>query len=267
MSVANSQENKILAFPFFLCYHIPMQNFVLTLRFDGSAFCGWQTQPGVPTVQAALERAIFSATGETPRVTGCSRTDAGVHARQFVCNFHSETRIPSERLPAALNFYLPEQIAVLDCRPAAPDFHARYDCKAKTYRYHIHNARVRDPFLLRRALLEPVPLDEALLAHEVAAFLGAHDFTSFRAAGGSAKTSVRTVSRFDVLCEGEEVYFYVRADGFLYNMARIMVGTLLEIARGRIAQGSIPEILAACDRARAGATAPAQGLMLWEVEY
>ena len=244
-----------------------MQNYVLTLRFDGSAFRGWQTQPNGPTVQAALERAIFSATGETLRVTGCSRTDAGVHARQFVCNFHSDTHIPCERLPAALNYYLPEQIAVLDCRPAAPDFHARYDCSAKTYRYHIHNARARDPFLLRRALLEPFPLDEALLAHEAEAFLGTHDFTSFCAAHGSAKTTVRTITRFDIQREGEEIYLYVRADGFLYNMVRIMAGTLLEIAKGRLPQGSIPAILEAQDRTRAGCTAPAEGLMLWEVEY
>ena len=244
-----------------------MTNFALTLRFDGAPFCGWQTQPNGPTVQTALERAILRAAGESVHVTGCSRTDAGVHAREFVCNFRSDTRIPRERLPAALNAYLPEQIAVLDCREAAPAFNARFDCKAKTYRYHIHNAPERDPFLLRRALLERRPLDEAMLAREAAAFLGAHDFSSFCAAGGSAKTTVRTVSRFDVLREDSEVYFYVRADGFLYHMVRIMVGTLLEIAKGRLGQGSIPEILAACDRARAGATAPAEGLMLWEVEY
>jgi len=244
-----------------------MQNFVLTLRFDGAPFCGWQAQPNGPTVQVALEQAILRVTGEALRVTGCSRTDAGVHARQFVCNFHSETRVPVTRLPAALNAWLPEQIVVLGCREAAPEFNARFDCKAKTYRYHIHNARARDPFLLRRALLEPFPLDEALLAREAAAFLGAHDFTSCCAAGGSAKTTVRTVSRFDVRREGDEVYFFVRADGFLYHMVRIMAGTLLEIAKGRLPQGGIPAILAARDRSRAGPTAPAEGLMLWETEY
>ncbi|MCL2300602.1 MAG: tRNA pseudouridine(38-40) synthase TruA [Firmicutes bacterium] len=244
-----------------------MQNFLLTLRFDGSAFCGWQAQPNGPTVQDTLEHAILRVTGEPVRVTGCSRTDAGVHAREYVCNFRSDTKVPAARLPAALNSYLPGQIAVLGCREAAPEFNARFDCKAKTYRYHIHNAPERDPFLLRRALLERHPLDEALLAREAAAFLGTHDFASLRAAGGSAKTSVRTVSRFDVQREGGEVHFYVRADGFLYHMARIMVGTLLEIARGRLPQGSIPEILAARDRSRAGPTAPAEGLMLWEVEY
>jgi len=244
-----------------------MQNFVLTLRFDGAPFCGWQAQPNGPTVQAALERAILCVTGEALRVTGCSRTDAGVHARAFVCNFRSKTQIPCGRLPAALNANLPGQIAVLGCREAGTDFHARYDCKAKTYRYHIHNAPARDPFLLRRALLVKHPLEEAMLAREAAAFIGTHDFASLCAAGGSAKTTVRTVSRFDVLREGDEVYFFVRADGFLYNMARIMAGTLLEIAKGRLERGSVPEILAARDRGRAGATAPAEGLMLWEAEY
>jgi len=244
-----------------------MRNYLLNLRFDGSELCGWQAQPNGPTVQAALERAILHITGESVRVAGCSRTDAGVHAREYFCNFHCGTNIPCARLPAALNARLPEQIAVLGCREAAPGFNARFDCKAKTYRYHIHNARERDPFLLRRALLERRPLDADMLAREALDFLGTHDFASFCAAGGSAKTTVRTVSRFDALREGEEIYFYVRADGFLYHMARIMVGTLLEIARGRLPQGGIPAILAARDRARAGATAPAQGLMLWEVEY
>jgi len=244
-----------------------MQNFLLNLRFDGSAFCGWQAQPNGPTVQAALEQAILRVTGQALRVTGCSRTDAGVHAREFYCNFFCDTRVPIERLPAALNAWLPEQIAVLGCTQAAPAFNARFDCRAKTYRYHIHNAPARDPFLLRRALLERYPLDENMLAREALHFVGTHDFASLRAAGGSARTSVRTVSRFDVLREGDEIYFFVRADGFLYHMVRIMAGTLLEIARGRLPRGSIPEILAARDRGRAGATAPAQGLMLWEVEY
>jgi tRNA pseudouridine38-40 synthase len=244
-----------------------MQNVLLKLRFDGAPFCGWQAQPNGPTVQAALEQAILRVTGEALRVTGCSRTDAGVHAREFYCNFHSGTGVPAARLPAALNAWLPEQIAVLGCFEAAPEFNARFDCRAKTYRYHIHNAPERDPFLLRRALLERRPLDLDLLAREAAAFVGIHDFASFRAAGGSAKTSVRTISRFDVRREDEEIYFFARADGFLYHMVRIMVGTLLEIAGGRLPRGSIPEILAARDRSRAGATAPAQGLTLWEVEY
>lgn len=245
------------------------KNLALRLCFDGSAFCGWQIQPNGPTVQAEVEQALLRATGQVVHVTGCSRTDAGVHARVFCCHvkFGQACNIPPAQLPAALNFYLPEQISVLACREVSNDFHARYDCRAKTYRYHIHNARQRDPFLLRRALLESYPLDEEMLAQQAAAFVGTHDFASFCAAGGSAKTTVRTVTRFDVVREDEDVFFFVRGDGFLYHMVRIMAGTLLDIAKGRLPQGSIPGILAARDRSKAGFTAPAEGLMLWDAEY
>jgi tRNA pseudouridine38-40 synthase len=244
-----------------------MRNLALTLRFDGSAFHGWQAQPNGLAVQEALGHAIERVTGAYANATGCSRTDTGVHAREFVCNFRTESKIPAERFPAALNFYLPEQIAVLACREASEGFHARYDCAGKTYRYHIHNTGLRDPFLLRRATLEPFPLDVALLQKQAGDFIGTHDFAAFCAAGSCVKTTTRTVTRFDVLREGDEVYFYVRAGGFLYHMARIMVGTLLDIAKGRLPEGCVPGILASGDRARAGVTAPAQGLTLWEVYY
>jgi len=244
-----------------------MRNLALTLRFDGSGFCGWQRQPNGPTVQEALEDAVARVSGAHASVTGCSRTDAGVHAREYVCNFKTESALPCERFSAALNFYLPPAISVEACREVPADFHARYSCAAKTYRYHIHNARARDPFLLGRALLEPHPLDETLLQIQARDFISTHDFTSFCAAHAGTKTAVRTVTRFDVERDGGEVYFYVRADGFLYNMVRIMMGTLLEIAKGRLLEGCIPEILAAKDRAKAGYTAPAEGLWLWEVRY
>jgi len=248
-----------------------MRNLALTLRFDGGAFCGWQRQPNGFTVQQAMEDAVERVTGARAAVTGCSRTDAGVHAREYVCNFHTESALPCEKFLPALNFYLPAAVSVQACREAPAEFHARYSCIAKTYRYHIHNARVRDPFLLGRALLEPHPLDEAFLRGQAAHFLGAHDFTAFCAAHAGinprGKGAVRTVTRFDVERAGDEVYFYVCADGFLYNMVRIMAGTLLETARGRLPEDSIPGILASKDRARAGYTAPAQGLWLWDVEY
>jgi len=243
-----------------------MRNLMLTLAFDGSAFCGFQVQPNGPTVQQALEQAIERVTGAHSRVTGCSRTDAGVHAREFVCNFHTQSNLSSAKFPAALNFYLPQQIAVQVCCEVPENFHARYDCRAKTYRYHIHNSSIRDPFLLNRAVLEPFPLDADMLHVQAQAFLGTHDFASFCAAGSCVKTTVRTVTRFDVQREGDEVFFFVRADGFLYNMVRIMAGTLLGIAKDRLEQNSIPAILQACDRSRAGVTAPPEGLMLWEAE-
>ena len=240
---------------------------MLTLAFDGSAFCGWQVQPNGPTVQQAVELAVERVTGTHSRVTGCSRTDAGVHARMFCCNFRTESRLPAEKMPAALNFYLPRQIAVRACREMPEGFHARYDCRAKTYRYHVHNTSVRDPFLLRRAVLEAFKLDAEMLHAQAQDFVGTHNFASFCAAGSSVKSTVRTVTRFDVLREGDEVFFFVQADGFLYHMVRIMAGTLLDIAKGRLPEGGIPGILASCDRGQAGVTAPAEGLMLWEVVY
>jgi len=218
-------------------------------------------------VQEALQTAIERVTGVRPAVTGCSRTDAGVHARMFCCNFRTDSEIPADRFPAALNFYLPEQIAVRECREVPEDFHARYDCVGKTYRYHIHNTGVRDPFLLRRAVLEPFALDVDFLQKLANDFIGTHDFSAFCEAGRCVKTTVRTVTRFDVIREGDEVYFYVRADGFLYHMVRIMAGTLLDIAKGRLPRDCVPGILASGDRNQAGVTAPADGLMLWEVYY
>ncbi len=244
-----------------------MRNLLLTLRFDGSAFHGWQVQPNGVTVQQALGDAVERVTGSRAALHGCSRTDAGVHAHVFYCNFRTECAIPADRLPAALNFYLCSQIAVLDCVEVPAEFHARYDCTGKTYCYVIRNARVRDPFLLNRATLVAAPLDEALLAREALAFLGTHDFAAFCAAGSSVKSTVRTVRRAEVVREGDEVRVFFEADGFLYNMVRIMVGTLFEIARGRLPEGCIPEILASGERARAGVTAPAEGLYLIDVRY
>ena len=239
----------------------------MTLRFDGSVFHGWQVQPNGLTVQEALQAAIEKATGEKVNAIGCSRTDAGVHAAMFCANFCYHGSLPCDKLLLAINYYLPEQIAVIDCRDVPPEFHARYDCIEKTYRYHIRNSRVRDPFTLRRAAQISFPLDAEMLYAQARDFVGAHDFASFCAAGSSVKSTVRTVTQFDVTREGESVTFTVTANGFLYNMVRIMAGTLLDIARGRLPRGCIPGTLAAKDRAAAGYTAPAQGLWLIDVRY
>jgi len=244
-----------------------MRNLALTLAFDGSVFCGWQAQPNGTTVQQTLEHAIMRVTGTHSRVTGCSRTDARVHARVFCCNFHTQSAIAAAKFPAALNFYLPPQMAVRACQEVPQRFHARYDCVSKTYRYHVRNTGIRDPFLIDRAVLEPFVLDEQLLHAQAQNFVGQHDFASVCAAGSCVKSTTRTITRFDVVREGDDVFFFVQADGFLYNMVRIMVGTLLDIAKGRLEPGCIPALLKTCDRNNAGVTAPAQGLMLWEVNY
>ncbi|MDR2525007.1 MAG: tRNA pseudouridine(38-40) synthase TruA [Oscillospiraceae bacterium] len=244
-----------------------MRNLLLTLRFDGSAFHGWQIQPNGVTVQAVLGTALERILGHRPNTHGCSRTDAGVHAREFYCSFRTGNPIPADRLQVALNFYLPPQIAVLACREVPAGFHARYGCASKTYCYQIHNARVRDPFLQGRALQEAQPLDTALLAREARDFVGTHDFAAFCAAGSSVQSTVRTLRRAEALRTGEELRLFFEADGFLYNMVRIMVGTLLEIGRGKRPPGMLPQMIADKDRKQAGYTAPAHGLYLWAVTY
>jgi tRNA pseudouridine38-40 synthase len=242
---------------------------LLELRFDGEAYHGWQVQPNGLTVQEVLQNALEQVLGRREGVTGCSRTDAGVHARQFFCHLRTDHPISPARLAAALNHFLPPSAAVLSCREVPADFHARYSCRGKTYRYHIRNAAVRDPFLVGRCLLWPYPLPADLLHDAAQDFLGAHDFSAFCAAGSSADSKIRTVTRAEVRREGDDVFFFAAADGFLYHMVRIMAGTLLELAKtpDRCVPGRIAQILASQDRTQAGPTAPPAGLCLWEVRY
>ena len=244
-----------------------MRNLLLTLRYDGGAYHGWQVQENAVTVQQTLQDAIEAVFGARLPVIGCSRTDAGVHARMFCVNFRTDSAIDCARIPYALNAHLPDDIGVYDCRQVPDDFHARYSCVSKTYVYVIRNSPFRDPFAVGRAATVRWPLDENMLHDQAQAFVGTHDFAAFAAAGGSVEDTVRTVRSACVRRDGETVLFSVRANGFLYNMVRIMVGTLLDIASGKIPRGSIPEILQSLDRSRAGATAPPQGLYLQSVEY
>ena len=244
-----------------------MRNLLLFLRFDGSAYHGWQVQENAVTVQQTLQDAIEAVFGARLPVTGCSRTDAGVHAKMFCVNFRTGSDIPCARVPYALNAHLPDDIGVYACRQVPDDFHARYSCVSKTYEYVMRNSPFRDPFAVGRATTVRFPLDETMLDREAQAFLGTHDFAAFAAAGGSVEDTVRTVYSAHVRRDGETVSFTVQADGFLYNMVRIMAGTLLDIASGKLPQGSIPEIIRSLDRSRAGVTAPPQGLYLQSVQY
>lgn len=245
-----------------------MRNLLLTLRFDGARYHGWQVQPNAITVQQRLQEAVLAVTGEAPVLHGCSRTDAGVHANQFCVSFLLEKQIPCARLLAALNHFLPPDIAVFACREVPPAFHARFSCTGKQYVYQIWNAPVRDPFLQGRALHYWGPLDLPRMQRAAAQFVGTHDFTSFctldKREGGRF---TRTVTQAAVTKEGRLLRFYVAADGFLYNMVRILTGTLLCVAQGKLQPADIPAILAARDRAAAGPTAPPQGLFLNEVYY
>lgn len=245
-----------------------MQRLMLTLRYDGTAYHGWQVQPNAPTVQETLQDAVERVTGVRSGLTGCSRTDAGVHAAMFCCTLDTESPLRDNKLCSALNFYLPEDISVYRADEVAAEFHPRYDARGKRYVYRIWNGAQRNPFYSRYSLHRNRPLDEALLNRAAADFVGSHDFAAFCSADSDTQGStVRTVRLCRVERQGELIRISVEADGFLYNMVRIMVGTLLDIADGRIPPDGIPAILAGKDRTRAGTTAPARGLCLEEVFY
>lgn len=244
-----------------------MRNLLLTLCFDGSAYHGWQVQENAVTVQSTLQDAVQRILGVRENIIGCSRTDAGVHAEMFCCNMRTEKEMPPEKLQTALNAVLPRNIAVLSVKEVPYEFHARYDCKGKAYKYLIWNARTRSPFYENRAYHYPWPLDVPMLNEQIRQFLGQHDFSAFCASGSSVEDRVREITRAEILRNGDLVEIYIGGNGFLYNMVRIMVGTLLDIQSGAILPNSIPEILEQKNRKNAGVTAPAHGLYLHQVNY
>ena len=244
-----------------------MQRLLLTLRYDGSRYHGWQVQKNGITVQETLQDAVERLTGIRSGLTGCSRTDAGVHAEMFCCAFDTASPLRGEKMVKALNAHLPRDIAVYGCREVEADFHPRYAALGKRYVYRIWNAPERNPFWEGRALHCRRPLDAAFLNEQAAAYVGTHDLASHQAAGSTVEETIRTVRRAEVERRGEMVLFTVEADGFLYNMVRIMVGTLLGLQAGSLEAGSIPAILESGSRERAGATAPACGLYLDHVFY
>ncbi len=245
-----------------------LRNLFLTIQYDGRGFHGWQVQNNAVTVQEVFQNALVRIVGGFRDLKGCSRTDSGVHANMYCISVKIAHPIPAERLVSALNSYLPDEVVCLECREVDSDFHARYDCKGKQYIYKIWNSPLRNPFLNGYALKYRYKLDENLLNTAAQAYVGQHDFTSFCTADKREKGDfVRNVKRFSVEREGDLVTMTVEADGFLYNMVRIMVGTLLEISQGRLEPDSIEGILKKKDRAAAGPTAPACGLYLNKVFY
>lgn len=244
-----------------------MRNLLLTLMFDGTGYHGWQVQKNAVTVQQTLQDAIERILGVRENVVGCSRTDSGVHANMFCCNMRTGSEIEPEKLKTALNAVLPQDIAVTSCGEVPYTFHARYDCVSKEYKYLILNSKQRNPFYINRALFYPHSIDADMLNFEAQAFLGMHDFTSFCAADSSVDDKARNIKSISVKRNGSLVEFTVEADGFLYNMVRIMVGTLLDINGGKIEKNSISQIIDSKDRKQAGKTAPACGLYLNKVNY
>lgn len=242
-------------------------NYLLTLKFDGSGFHGWQRQQNALSVQECVENAVSSLFGSCDHVTGCSRTDAGVHAVGFKCNFVSAKEIPLANVISGMNHFLPSSIAVTDAQTVPEDFNARFDCVSKEYIYRIYNGTVRDPFSVGRAYHYKYRLDEEMLDRQAKDYIGIHDFSSFRAVGSDVATTVRTIFNAGVFRDGDTVCFRVEGNGFMYNMVRIMAGTLIYISEGKIKQGSVPEILASRDRLCAGMTLPPDGLYLNKVNY
>ncbi len=238
----------------------------LVLSFVGTGYCGWQVQrAGLTTVQAAMCAAAESIYGRPVPVTGCSRTDAGVHALGYVCHIDAPFFIDTGKLPLAFNRLLPPDIAVRGAFAVGDDFHARYSALGKEYVYRVLNRALRDPFCENRALLYPHPLDVGALESAGRAFVGTHDFASFMSAGSGITDTVRTVTGFRVTRSGDFVEIAVSADGFLYNMVRIMAGTL--IYEKNIDYDTVSRMIASRARSAAGATAPAHGLYLNRVFY
>ncbi len=244
-----------------------MRNLLLTISFDGTAYHGWQVQENAVTVQQTLQDALEHICSKRDNVVGCSRTDSGVHANMYCCNVRTESTIECKKLVGALNAVLPEDIAAIDCKEVDYGFHARYDCKSKEYIYKIWNSKNKNPFLHNYSLHYKYPLDAEFLDRQAKAFIGTHRFDSFCAAGSSVEDTERTVMNAAVERDGDMVIFRVEANGFLYNMVRIMVGTLIDISRGRIPADSIDKIIGAENRSAAGYTAPAHGLYLNKINY
>ncbi len=244
-----------------------MRNFKVEMAYRGTAYHGFQRQSNAYTIQQAVEEALSSLLGEQITIYGCSRTDTGVHARQFFFSFCTESSITCRGLVFGTNSRLNDDIAILSCNQASDDFHARYHCIGKEYEYIIHNSEIKNPFYLDTAYRSWYPIDAELLDREAKAFVGEHDFKSFCSTDCEKKSTVRTIHSFDVRREGELVIFRVSGNGFLYNMVRIMVGTLLHINEGKLEQGAIERLLRCRDRTEAGRTVPPQGLYLNRVFY
>jgi len=245
-----------------------LRNICLLVSYDGTRYHGFQTQPNGNTIQDRLEDAIRKLTGEEVRVTGSGRTDAGVHARGQVVNFHTLSRIPAERWALALNSRLPEDIVVRAAAEVDPSFHARRDAVAKTYRYTINTNRFPDVFCRRYQYHHPTPLDTGAMREGLRHLVGEHDFTSFCSIHTAAADRVRTIFEARLAEEpGGLLNLVLTGNGFLYNMVRIIAGTLLQVGEGKLPPDRVAAILAAKDRSLAGPTAPAHGLTLMEVGY
>jgi tRNA pseudouridine38-40 synthase len=248
-----------------------MRSFRLTLAYDGTAYAGWQVQANARTIQAELESALQRITGQRVRATASGRTDAGVHALAQVVSLACDTHLPADVLRKALNANLPQDIVVVDACEAPPGFHAIRDAIRKRYRYVIQDGPVRDVFSRAYAWYVPQRLDQRAMSEAAGVLLGEHDFSSFQASGSERASSVRTILDLSVQRGTgdflDRIVIEVEANGFLYNMVRNIVGSLVQVGRGKRPPTWIADVLQACDRTVAGATAPPEGLFLVHVQY
>ncbi len=243
------------------------RNYRVLVEYDGTQYCGWQYQDErTPTVQGKLIRALTIIAKDKVLVTGSSRTDSGVHAEGLVANFHLAVPIAAESLQKAVNAMLPEDIRIRRCEIADIAFNARYGAVSKTYRYRLFIGQTPSPFAIRYQAHLPYPLDIRKMRRCLPFFIGSHDFSSFTS-DEPEKKRVREVTEFTLKKKGEELIFEIKGKSFLRYMVRNIVGTLIDVGRGKIAVQDIPDIFAAKDRRRAGQAAPARGLTLVEVAY
>ena len=246
-----------------------MRNIKLTIEYDGKNFAGWQTQPDKESVQGEIEKAIREITGENIEIIGSGRTDAGVHALGQVANFHTESNIEIEKFPYAINSKLKKSIVIKKAEEVHERFHSRYNCIQKTYRYVINNNEFPSALDRYKEFHMPFKLDVDKMKKALKYFEGEHDFKGFMSSGGNKKkTTVRLLTNCEMfVCEDGRLIIELTGNGFLYNMVRIICGTVVDVGLGKIELEKIPEIIESCDRTRAGKTLPPHGLYLKEVKY
>ena len=244
-----------------------MRNIKIIIEYDGKSFNGWQKQPTKLNIQGEIEKAIFEITGEEVNLIASGRTDAGVHAFGQVANFNTETKLPIEKIAKAINSKLKKSIVIKSAQEVDEQFHSRYSVHSKTYRYIINNSENGTAIYRDLEYHYPFKLNEEKMNEAIKYFEGEHDFKGFKASGTSSKSSVRTIYEGTVWRDGDRINIEITGNGFLYNMVRIIAGTLLEVGEGKITPEEIPNIINSQDRKKAGRTLPAKGLYLMKVEY
>ncbi len=244
-----------------------MKNIKLILEYDGSNYHGWQSQKNASAIQDILEGAVLKLTGEPSKIIGSGRTDAGVHALGQVANFFSNAKIPPEKYSYALNSLLPPDIVIKHSEEVDNDFHARFDAIGKTYIYRIRNSIYPSALYRNKELHVRLPLEVSLMRESTLHFLGKHDFAAFQATGSSVLSTVRTIYNLNLSCDGEIITLEITGNGFLYNMVRIITGTLIDVGIGKLKSADIPKILGSRDRRSAGKTVAPHGLYLKQVYY